>query len=373
MKFNSLYKISGAAAFLLAAVPAKAQEAAQTAAQELPPADFFSLNTDSLLMMFAIFLILPIYFLAKLLIFGVKINLDKKAKALSVLAVMGLLSTSTAHASAFGQFNYVTWMLFIVILIELLVIAILTYHATKLLNWFTASEATAENVVEKPSFAYTIWQKMNKFRPMEEEGDLDIGHEYDGIKELDNVTPPWFTMGFVASIIFAIVYLWVYHVSESAPLQEEEFKIEMAVAQANLEEYLKTQANQVDENTVTLLTDAGSIADGKKLFEANCVACHKNDGGGSIGPNLTDEFWLHGGSVKEVFTTIKYGVLDKGMVPWKDEMSPNQIAQLVAYIHTLQGTNPPGAKAAEGAKFVEGASAEVVADAAAESSEPVVE
>lgn len=373
MKFNSLYKISGAAALLLAAVPAKAQEAAQAAVQELPPADFFSLNTDSLLMMFAIFLILPIYFLAKLLIFGVKINLDKKAKTLSVLAVVGLLSTSTAHASAFGQFNYVTWMLFIVILIELLVIAILAYHATKLLNWFTGSEASAQNAVEKPSIAFTIWQKMNKFRPMEEEGDLDIGHEYDGIKELDNVTPPWFTMGFAASIIFAVVYLWVYHVSESAPLQEEEFKIEMAVAQANLEEYLKTQANQVDENTVTLLTDAASISNGKKLFEANCVACHKNDGGGSIGPNLTDEFWLHGGSVKEVFTTIKYGVLDKGMVPWKDEMSPNQIAQLVAYIHTLQGTNPPGAKAAEGAPHVEGASAEASPEVVADSTEIVVE
>lgn len=364
MKFNSLYKISGAAAFLLSAVPVMAQEAAK----ELPAADFFSLNTDSLLMMFAIFLILPIYFLAKLLIFGVKINLDKKAKTLSVLAVLGLFGTSTAHASAFGQFNYVTWTLFIVILIELLVIAILAYHATKLLNWFTAAETTAEAAVEKPGLAYTIWQKLNKFRPMEEEGDLDIGHEYDGIKELDNVTPPWFTMGFAASIVFAIIYLWVYHVSESAPLQDEEFRIEMTVAQAKLDEYLKTQANQVDENTVTLLTDAGSIANGKKLFEANCVACHKSDGGGSIGPNLTDEYWLHGGSVKDVFSTIKYGVLDKGMVPWKDEMSPNQIAQLVAYIHTLKGTNPPGAKVAEGEIYSEGAeSAEASVDASVES------
>lgn len=356
-------------ALMLSVVPAIAQEAE---AGIPPAANFFSFNTDSLLMMFALFLTIPIYFLARLLIFGVKINLDKKAKALSVLAILGLLSTSTAEAATFSQFNYVTWTLVLVILIELLVIAILGYHATKLLNWFTES-GVVKSEVKKPGFAFFIWQKMNKFRPMEEESELEIGHEYDGIKELDNVTPPWFTMGFVASIIFAIIYLWVYHVSESAPLQVEEYRREVVIAEAAHAEFLKNQANQVDENNVTLLTDAGSIANGKKLFDANCVACHKSDGGGSIGPNLTDEYWLHGGSVKDIFSTIKYGVLDKGMVPWKDEMSPNQIAQLVAYIHTLKGTNPPGAKVAEGAIYSEGAeSAEAPADAPAESTEQVV-
>lgn len=342
-------------ALMLSFAPVMAQEAS-VAAAELPEAPFFSFNTDSLLMMFAIFLLFPIYFLARLLLFGVKINLDKKAKTLLVLvATLGTLSSVQAQTSTFASFNHVTWMLVTIIAVELLMIAILTYHATKLLAYFQRKEGDEKVVEEQPSALYSFWQKINKFRPMEEEGELEIGHEYDGIKELDNVTPPWFTFGFASSILFAIVYLWVYHVSESAPLQEEEYRREVAIAEAKHEEYLKSQSNLVDENTVTLLTDGGSIASGKKLFEANCVACHKADGGGLVGPNLTDDYWIHGGSVKDIFSTIKYGVLDKGMIPWKDELSPNQIAQLVAYIHTLKGTNPAGAKEAEGTLYVEGA------------------
>lgn len=344
-------------ALMLSVAPVMAQEASSAAA-ELPEAPFFSFNTDSLLMMFAIFLLFPIYFLARLLLFGVKINLDKKAKTLLVLVgTLGTFTSVQAQSSTFASFNHVTWMLVVIILVELLLIAILTYHATKLLAYFQRKEGEQKVAEKRPSAFYSIWQKMNRFRPIEEEGELDTGHEYDGIKELDNVTPPWFTAGFTISIIFSIVYLWVYHVSESAPLQIEEFNREVAIAEAEHEEYLKNQSNLVDENTVTLLTDATSIASGKKIFDASCVACHKADGGGLVGPNLTDEFWIHGGSVKDIFTTIKYGVLDKGMIPWKDELSPNQIAQLVAYIHTLKGTNPAGAKEAEGTLYVEGAEA----------------
>lgn len=357
MRFQPLSKIfAGGLAMMMSMAPLMAQEAASTAS-ELPETPFFSFNTDSLLMIFAIFLLLPIYFLARLLIFGVKINMDKKAKTLTLLGVMmASLSTAQAQSSSFSSFNYVTWLLLIIIAIELLLIAILTYHATELLAYFQKKDNPVSPEVQPSTFS-KIWQKINNFRPIEEESELEIGHEYDGIKELDNVTPPWFTFGFVSTIIFAMIYLWIYHVSESAPLQIEEYNREVAIAEAKHAEYLLNQANQVDENTVTLLTDATSIASGKKLYDANCVACHKADGGGLVGPNLTDDYWIHGGSVKDVFSTIKYGVLDKGMVAWKDNMTPNQIAQLVAYIHTLKGTNPAGAKEAEGALYVEGTDA----------------
>ena len=340
MKFKSLTKISGFVLAMLLAVPVIAQEAATAAAQELPPADFFSINTDSLLMMFAVFLILPIYFLGKLLLFGVKINIDRKSKALGILGII-LLSANSASASALSEFNYVTWMLIIIIIIELLVIGILTLNATKLLDLFSGSTATSGQIATKPKQNWIgyIWQKMNSLRPIEDEGELDTGHVYDGIRELDNVAPPWFTYGFIASIIVAIIYLWVYHVSESAPLQIEEYNTEMAKAEAAHNEFLKTQASAVDENTVVYLAEATSIANGKKLFEANCSACHQANGAGSVGPNLTDAYWIHGNTASDLFKVVKYGVLEKGMTPWADILSPNQIAEVVSFIHSIQGSN----------------------------------
>jgi cytochrome c oxidase cbb3-type subunit 3 len=348
MKFKSLSKISGFALAMLLATPMIAQEVAQKTAQELPAADFFTLNTDSLLMMFAVFLILPIYFLARLLFFGVKINMDKKSKTLGVLGLI-MISATSANAGALSQFNYVTWMIVIIITIELLAIGILAYNAMLLLNWFTGSKAAvSQNAPPKEKFFAVLWQKMNKLRPLEDESELEIGHEYDGIKELDNVTPPWFTYGFLGSILFAIVYLWVYHVSKSAPLQIEEYTTEMAKAEEEHNAFLKTQAKMVDENTVVFLADATTIGKGKKVFEENCVACHKADGGGSVGPNLTDAYWLHGNKAGEIFKTIKYGVLEKGMTAWNDVLSPSQIEEVVSFIHSIQGTNPPDAKEPQG-------------------------
>lgn len=351
MKLKSLTKISGFVLAMLLISPVIAQEAAQ----ELPAANFFSLNTDSLLMIFAIFLILPIYFLARLVLFGVKINMDKKSKTMAVLGVI-LLSASSANAAGLGDFNYVSWMLVIIITIELLAIGILAYNVTQLLDWFSSAK-TQTVAAPKQNYIAILWQKMNKLRPIEDEDELDIGHNYDGIKELDNVTPPWFTYGFLASILVAIIYMWVYHVSKSAPLQIEEYNIEMAKAEEAHNEYLKGQASMVDENTVVFSTDANVIASGKKLFETNCFACHKADGGGSVGPNLTDDYWLHGGHASDIFKVIKYGVLEKGMTAWNDLMSPSQISDVVSYIHSLKGTNPPDAKEPQGELFQDTADA----------------
>ncbi len=198
----------------------------------------------------------------------------------------------------------------------------------------------------------TIWETINQFKPIEDEENMDTGHNYDGIRELDNITPPWFIAGFVASIIFAAIYMYRYHIAESAPLMLEEYAIEMKQAQIFQDSILKLEGNKVDENTVVML-DGKGIELGNKLYIANCAACHGDKGQGGVGPNLTDQYWLHGGSIKDVFKVIKYGWIEKGMKSWKDDFSPTQIAQLSSYVESLKGTNPVGSKEKQGELYVE--------------------
>jgi cytochrome c oxidase cbb3-type subunit 3 len=207
-----------------------------------------------------------------------------------------------------------------------------------------------EAVAKEPKWK-KIWEKMNSFKP---EGEVtDTGHNYDGIKELDNNLPKWWLYGFYACIIFSIVYVYRFHVSHSAPSSIQEYEIAVAKAEVEKEEYLKSAANKVDENTVTLITDATALAEGKKLFGASCAACHGAEGQGVVGPNLTDEYWIHKGSVKDVFKTIKYGVQEKGMKAWKDDFSPVQLAQITSYIKSIKGTKPAGAKEPQGELYKE--------------------
>lgn len=192
----------------------------------------------------------------------------------------------------------------------------------------------------------TWWEKFNKFKSIEQEADIDLGHDYDGIRELDNRLPPWWLYGFYITIIFAGIYLWRFHVSHTGPSSREEYETSVAQAEVKIKEYLKQKGESVDENTVTLLTDPADLAAGKTMFVATCAACHKPTGGGDVGPNLTDDYWLHGADVKSVFKTIKYGI--NAMPQWQNSYSNKQIAQLVAYVASLHGTNPPGAKGPQG-------------------------
>lgn len=205
---------------------------------------------------------------------------------------------------------------------------------------------TAEEKINKLSW----WDRINKLRPVSQEAELDLGHEYDGIRELNNRLPPWWLYGFYATIVFAVVYLWRFEVSHTGPSSKQEYETSVARAEIKIKEYLKKKGDAVDENTVTLLTSADDIAAGKAIFmdPSKCPACHNTDGGGNaVGPNLTDAYWLYGGSVKDIFKTIKYGTT-KGMRSWKDDLSAKQIAQLTSYIKTLTGTNPAVPKEAQG-------------------------
>ena len=190
-----------------------------------------------------------------------------------------------------------------------------------------------------------LWTKVLQLKPLEEEKDIVLDHEFDGITELDNPTPAWFNSLFAVSIVFALGYFLTFEVFGWGPDQVQEYHTEMQVAKQERDSYLAKSANNIDENTVKESTEEPVLAAGMSLYNANCVACHGDKGQGLVGPNLTDEFWLHGGDVSSIFKTIKYGVPEKGMISWEKTLTPKQISDVPNYILSLKGTNPAGAKA----------------------------
>ena len=191
-------------------------------------------------------------------------------------------------------------------------------------------------------------------KPIEAEGEIVLDHNYDGIRELDNKLPPWWVYMFYATIIFAVVYLVRFHIYNDYT-QDMEYEQEVAAAQLEIEEYKKTAKGLVDMSTVELLTEASDINAGKTIFETTCVACHMADGGGGIGPNLTDDYWILGGGIKNVFNTVSEGGRDgKGMVAWKQILKPVEMAQVSSYILVeITGKTPANPKAAEGEIWID--------------------
>ncbi|MGV6831232.1 MAG: cbb3-type cytochrome c oxidase N-terminal domain-containing protein [bacterium] len=216
---------------------------------------------------------------------------------------------------------------------------------------FDQNEAKAkENQFKGLKAAYL---KLLGSKPIEEEHEIILDHNYDGIKELDNKLPPWWLYGFYATILFAFVYLVRFHVIGDYT-QAEEYETEVEIARVEIEEWKKTAKDLVDVNTVTLLTEASDLNAGKRIFNERCVACHKIDGGGGIGPNLTDQYWILGGGIKNVFKTISEGGRDgKGMISWKSELKPSEMAQVASYLLQFQGTTPAEPKAPEGEIWID--------------------
>lgn len=184
--------------------------------------------------------------------------------------------------------------------------------------------------------------------PVEQEGHIQLSHNYDGIVELDNGMPPWLRAVFGVTIIAAISYLGFYYVLGLGKFQDQEYAEEIKQAEIAMAEYQKKTANAINENNVILEKDPAVLASAKDLFAKNCKTCHGAYAEGGAGPNLTDAYWLHGGTVAEVFKTVKYGVPAKGMIAWQQKLTPKDIQGLVGYVMSLQGTNPAGAKAPQG-------------------------
>ena len=196
---------------------------------------------------------------------------------------------------------------------------------------------------------YKKWMfKISALKPIENEKDIQLDHDYDGIKELDNGLPPWFTGLFYATIVFAIVYLVRFHIVGDYT-QEQEYVMDNTLAEKQVEAYNKTAPDLMNIDKVTLLTAPAAVAEGKAIFTTNCVLCHKADGGGAIGPNLTDTSWILGGGIKNLFKTITEGGRPgKGMVAWKESLKPTEIQKVASYVLSFQGTKPAEGKAPEG-------------------------
>lgn len=200
------------------------------------------------------------------------------------------------------------------------------------------------------------WQRLNKkawkLVPIEQEDRILKEHAYDGIRELDNKLPPWWVALFYLTILFGAGYIYVEHFSDYGLSQEEEYQANMAEAEEQIRVYLSKQANQVDETNVVLLTEEVDLSKGEQLFAVSCVPCHGSLGeGNTIGPNLTDVYWIHGGDVKDIFKTIKYGYPQKGMPEWKAQILPADIQRLASYIVSLQGSSPPNAREPQGEPY----------------------
>lgn len=189
---------------------------------------------------------------------------------------------------------------------------------------------------------------------MAEIRDKKLDHEYDGIEEYDNPLPPWWVWLFVLTVIWGFGYMYYYHVgglggssydeyaSEIKQHDEQVFKASMAAAAKNIKQL-----------PVEPLTDAASVAEGQDIFLKNCVSCHGQKGEGGVGPNLTDNYWIHGGKFADKVNTITNGVTTKGMIAWKAVLRQDQIIKVASFITTLKGTNPPNAKAPQGDLFQE--------------------
>lgn len=338
------------------------------------PSIFGSALALSLLLLQAI-LLLVIAILGNMLIGAADIKLKKRKEekksaniATVLLPIFLLLSSvvfaqgtggaanSSPAASTIGDMDKNTFYIMItIIFVELLVIISLLLNIRSLLR--TEKEKLSEALLteeEKAAIKKTElswWDRFNKLKPVSEEAELDLGHEYDGIRELNNRLPPWWLYGFYLCIIFAGIYLWRFHVTHNGPSSAQEYETSVADAKAKIDAYIKAKGDAVDEYTVTQLNDKSSLEEGKIIFEKSCVTCHKATGAGDVGPNLTDDFWLNGNDIKSVFKTIRYGI--NAMPQWQMAYSNKQIQLVASYVKSLHGTNPPNPKAPQGIEMKE--------------------
>jgi len=256
--------------------------------------------------------------------------------------------SQNGSGSGMDQETLVTWLVLIVVVIAILVLMVAIYTLSVLKLAFKKEETI---VAKKESTWTKFWDRINKRVPKEKEASILMDHNYDGIRELDNHLPPWWTASFYLSMVFAVVYMFVYHVFDMAPLPGELYEIEIAEAKTAAAARLAEgggDADGIDEATVTFSDDPAVIESGKKIYDMQCASCHRDDGGGNIGPNMTDAYWIHGGSMSDIFKIIKYGAPQKGMISWEALLSPTQMRDVSSYIMSLAGTDPPNAKGPQG-------------------------
>lgn len=356
-------------ALLFAAFAATAQTATSAASSAIPKSVW---DSPLALAMLAIILVLllVIVLLANVLLGTAEWYFKKQSGSTKSLVLLIALSlpaclhaqetTAVTTPANIGGLSATTFsVLLAVIAIELIVILVMAFFVRSFLAKEKAKPVLADAETTRENNWKQLWEKLNSFRPITEESKIDLGHSYDGIRELNNRLPGWWLYGFYATILFSVIYLWRYHVSHTAPLSGEELKIALIKGEEQTKAYLAKAANNVDENTVAYITDKSVLQSAEGIFKSTCKTCHGEKGeGNQVGPNLTDAYWIHGGSIKDIFKTIKYGYPEKGMQSWKDQYSPVQMAQLASYVKSLQGSNPPNAKEPQGELYKEATAAD---------------
>ena len=268
-----------------------------------------------------------------------------------------MASNNTASALTFNGPGEATegmpWLmvensdLYAMVVINIVLISVLLYLRRMFKEFLSMVKKAKEVEVAQEDAIKKLNKILTDVVPIEEEHTILMHHEYDGIRELDNNLPPWWVWGFYATIIFAVIYLFNYHILGTSDLQIEAYNKEVAQAKKDVDAYLSKMAMNVDETNATLLTEGKDISAGKALYETNCVACHNPKGEGNIGPNLTDNHWIYGPDVKDLFKTIKYGT-PNGMPEHASKMNPVQLQQVASFVLSLPFSE---GKEAEGKEY----------------------
>ncbi len=261
-------------------------------------------------------------------------------------------TTTPAVASVNNYMGLGAGMFFLMIAFIVLEIIII-WVLISMIQSFVKRETIVTETVKAKKTEPTFIDKLSGMVPIEEEESIMLDHNYDGIRELDNDLPTWWKYGFYVTIVFAVIYLTIHHVTKTSDLQIAQYEKSMEAGRIAKEEFQKKDANNVTENTVKLYTDKTHLDDAANLFKDNCAVCHGKLGEGVVGPNLTDEYWIHGGSLKDIFHTITNGWPDKGMKSWQADFSPLKIDELASYIKSISGTRPPNGKAPQGDVYKE--------------------
>ncbi|MFT4534489.1 MAG: cytochrome c oxidase cbb3-type subunit 3 [Saprospiraceae bacterium] len=281
------------------------------------------------------------------------------------IITMSLMPEIVIAAGKVQSNPYMTWVMkniiFVLGAIIIIGAAITLWNLAMTLIEHNSKEALRAQGIEPkpkvninaPSWLAKMYDKAWNLAPMDKEADIILDHDYDGIRELDNSLPPWWLYGFYLSIVIGIGYVYVYHFSDLGYSQQEEYEIAIQKGEDQKDAFAARQTNSIDEKNLVVITDADALAVGQKIYIASCAACHGPDGQGTVGPNLTDDYWIHGGHVKDVYATIKNGVPEKGMIAWKSQLQPTTIVKVASYIKSLKGTNPPNPKAIQGVLYEE--------------------
>lgn len=364
----------------LSIIPAIAQDAQKTASSTST-----TNYIEYLVLIVALLLVAAIWLLSSVLMMLSKkvVEIAKQNKTLTIILTLfaaGFVSPAIAQDAAtatdetaavasssayYGGLSSLSfWTLSTVLVLELIVIFLLIYFIRNLWRILNPVPETSKGEAKiATSWIKTTWASLDKkfftkAAPIEKEADIMLDHDYDGIKELDNALPPWWKYGFYITIFVAIFYLLKFEVWHTGMNPTEEYNTEMAEAKAETDAYLASMKENVDEKTVVML-DAAGIAAGKILYTKTCVACHSPNGAGGVGPNLTDNYAIHGASIQDIFKTIKYGYPDKGMQAWQSNFSPVEMQQLASFVKSLVNTNVAEGKAPQGDLIKDAATAPV--------------